>query len=123
MRYRTQSPSEELVVAGLFEPVGLDWLHDYFEFLATDVAEAQQRTLEMIRYLVEQGLFVVGTPVGAGYAQWLMPLDEIIGEITSTYVDHFVDRDRWADTIALFLTAKGDALGCKLDGWGPAQRD
>jgi len=118
MRYRIRSQSDEIVVAGLFGPIPLDWLHDHLGSDAGDLAAVQQRTLDMIRQLLREGLFDVGTPTDAGYAQWLMSADEAITEISNAYVEHFTDRDRWSDTVALYLTPKGQALGRKLDGWG-----
>ncbi|AQA04674.1 hypothetical protein BVC93_22165 [Mycobacterium sp. MS1601] len=112
MRYRTQH--EELVVEGLRQPVSLGYLHAFFEYDLLDNDEAQQRTLEMIRFLVGQQLFQIGSPASFGYHQWLMPLDEAIAEITSVYVDRFAERGGWEECIELYLSAKGKELGQKL---------
>jgi hypothetical protein len=111
---RSLTSHEELVVQGLRAPLLLGGLHDYFEFDAMDTATAQQRTLEMLRYLVGHGFYMIGTPAPVGFHQWLTPIDEAIDEIKTAYVDHFTDRDGWAEAIALYLTPKGRELGRKL---------
>lgn len=111
---RPRHPHEELVVQGLAAPLTLAELHDYFEYDLMDNARAQQRTLDMLRYLVGEGLYLIGSPATVGFHQWLMPLDEAIDEITTAYIEHFSDRDGWADAIALYLTAKGRELGRRL---------
>lgn len=111
---RPRYPHEELVVQGLAAPLTLAELHDHFEFDVMDNAKAQQLTLEMLRYLVGQGFYVIGTPAAVGFHQWLMPVDEAIEEITAAYIERFSDRDGWSEAITLYLTTKGRELGRKL---------
>jgi hypothetical protein len=111
---RPRYPHEELVVQGLTAPLSLGGLHDYYEFDVMDNAKAQQLTLEMLRYLVGQGFYVIGTPATVGFHQWLMPVEEAIEEISPAYIEHFSDRDGWAEAITLYLTTKGRELGRTL---------
>ncbi|CAN5719900.1 hypothetical protein BH10ACT9_BH10ACT9_43960 [soil metagenome] len=111
---RHLNPRDELLVEGLRDSISLAWLHDYFEYDFTSDGKAQERTLDMIGDLVGQGFFVVGTPASFGFHQWLMPLEEALEEIKTAYVDHFDHRESWAETIALYQTAKGKQLGAKL---------
>lgn len=108
------TPRDELLVEGLRDSLSLAWLHDYFDYDLFDDGKTQERTLEMISLLVDQGLFVVGTPASTGFHQWLMPLDEALEEIKELYVDNFDDRAAWAENIALYETAKGKELGGKI---------
>jgi hypothetical protein len=112
MRPRTEP--EELVVEGLRQPLSLGWLHGFFEYDLLDHGRAQQRTLEMLRYLLEQDLFVIGSPATIGYTQWLMSVDEALAEITAVYVERFADRGGWAECIELHLTTKGKEFGRRL---------
>ncbi|GAB7144038.1 hypothetical protein [Mycobacterium riyadhense] len=76
--------------------------------------EVQQLTLSMVRELVSEGLFVLGTIVGPKrnprFEPWDLPLDAAMAEIEDAYVTHFDDRWSWITRCWLHLTDKGEKL-------------
>ena len=75
----------DLLIEGLMATIDLGWIHNSFMFEnhkpKRPVREAQELTLDMIRELVSEGLFVLGLPAGTRkdptiFHQWDIPLDD-----------------------------------------------
>jgi hypothetical protein len=106
-----------LLIEGLQDWIYLSEVHQQF-VSAGDTErpphEVQELTLNMIRELVSEGLFVLGTPVGPKrnprFASWDLPLDEAMAKIEHAYVTHFDDRRNWTTMCWLNLTDKGEKL-------------
>lgn len=112
---------EGLLIEGLQDWIYLSWMHAGFELnnhtRIRSVAEAQQLTLQMIRELVDEGLFILGEPdkkAPSGFKAWDVPLDEAMAVIEDKYVTNFEDRWNWVTCAWLALTEKGKALALKL---------
>lgn len=112
---------EGLLIEGLQDWIRLGEVHSTFLFdnhtPKRPVAEAQQLTLSMIRELVEEGLFDLGTIVRkghSGFEAWDLPLDEAMARIEEKYVANFDDRWGWTACAWLQLTDKGRALALQL---------
>jgi hypothetical protein len=112
---------EGLLIEGLRDWIRLGEIHQ--EFLFDDdtpkrpVAEAQELTLNMIRELVDEGLFDVGEIVrntNDGFEAWNLSLDKAMAEIEDKYVANFDDRWGWTACAWLQLTDKGRALALQL---------
>ena len=93
---------ERLLIEGLRDWIYLSWIHQAFAFESRmpkrPIAEAQRLTLNMIRELVEENLFVLGEPDNnrpSGFTTWNMSLDEAMAEIEDAYVTNFEDRWNW----------------------------
>jgi hypothetical protein len=103
--------ARELLTSGLD-----DWVHLYevHAQVARDnphatTTQVQQKTLDTIRSLVEQGLFDLGDLGGpAGdFAAWTTPIDESIRRIADAYIGHFDDESAWIWKFWLALTDRG----------------
>src|SRR5690242_9529681 len=112
---------EGLLIEGLQDWIHLSEIHQTFAFEnhapKRSVAEAQALTLEMIRELVNEGLFVMGVPDNkrpSGFEPWDVSLDEAMAEIGHKYVTNFEDRWNWVTCVWLALTDKGKALALEL---------
>ncbi|HEV7851438.1 MAG TPA: hypothetical protein VGP27_08760 [Mycobacterium sp.] len=112
---------ERLLIEGLQDWIHLSEIHQAFAFEnhapKRPVAEAQQLTLNMIRELVNEGLFVLGEPDNkrpSGFESWGVSLDEAMAEIQHKYVKNFDDRWNWVTCAWLELTERGKALALKL---------
>jgi hypothetical protein len=112
---------ERLLIEGLQDWIHLSEIHQAFAFEnhapKRPVAEAQKLTLNMIRELVNEGLFVLGEPdkkAASGFQPWNLPLDEAMTMIEHKYVTNFDDRWNWVTCAWLELTEKGKALAVEL---------
>ncbi|MHA7650060.1 hypothetical protein ACX9NE_09980 [Mycobacterium sp. ML4] len=80
--------------------------------------EVQQLTLNMIRELVSEGLFVLGVPAGPWrhphFEPWDLPLDAAMAKIEDAYVTHFDDRWNWVTMCWLAPSEKGKKLALEL---------
>jgi hypothetical protein len=77
--------------------------------------EAQVLTLDMIRELVREGLFVLGVPTRqGGFAAWDLPLDAAMVKIEAAYVKNFEDRWGWTTMVWMDQTEKGKKLALEL---------
>jgi hypothetical protein len=112
---------ERLLIEGLQDWIHLSEIHQAFAFEnhapKRPVAEAQKLTLNMIRELVNEGLFVLGEPDNkrpSGFETWNMSLDEAMAEIEDAYVTNFEDRWGWVTCVWLAHTDEGKALALQL---------
>ena len=72
----------------------------------------QSATLNLIRTLVEEGLFKVGDLSGDGgrFLAWDSAIDDAIAQIRHAYVTNFEDQNRWPWMCWLDLTDAGIAV-------------
>lgn len=103
--------TRELLTSGLDDWVHLYEVHAQVARNNPDAttAQVQQKTLDTIRTLVEQGLFDVGDLGGPGgeFAPWTSRLDESIRRIEDAYIGHFDDESAWIWKFWLALTDQG----------------
>lgn len=80
------------------------------------LSEVQNKTLEMIRSLVNEGLCELGAMSGKNgrFVAWNVSLDESMGIIYDAYVTHFDDRDMRHWYCWLNLTDKGERIAHPL---------
>ncbi|WP_245846959.1 hypothetical protein [Mycobacterium szulgai] len=78
----------------------------------------QQLALNMIRELVNEGLFDIGSIEGTRrhpyFEPWNLPLDEAMAKIEDAYINHFDDPWGWQTMCWLNPTDKGKELALKL---------
>ena len=83
--------------------------------------EVQSDTIEVIRSLVSEGLFRLGSMRGERehsperFVPWGHPLDRSIHKITHVYVRHYDDPARWMYSAWLQLTDKGEELAKSIE--------
>ncbi|MBV8180583.1 MAG: hypothetical protein JO045_17640 [Mycobacterium sp.] len=77
----------------------------------------QNETLELIRAVVSDGLFRLGTlgERGDRFVALKRSLDHSIHKISHVYVKHYDDPERWMFSAWLSLTAKGRELAQWLE--------
>jgi hypothetical protein len=88
---------ENLLIEGLMDAISLGNVHTAFMYdnhsPKRPLHEAQALTLDMIRELVSEGLFVLGVPTRRrGFDAWDLPLDVAMAKIEDSYVKNFDDR-------------------------------
>jgi hypothetical protein len=103
-----------LLVQGLGKPVDLnavDW-HVRHRNPSASPSEIQDDTLEIIRDVVSDGLFRLGSvsDKGGRFFAWKRSLDHSMHKISHVYVKHYDDPKRWMFSAWLALTAKGREL-------------
>ncbi|NDJ91278.1 hypothetical protein [Mycolicibacter kumamotonensis] len=108
------SAREEVLLSGLVDWVALDRIHGFVaqENRGDVLSVIQEKTLELIRSLVGDGLFDVGDLQGEGgeFVSWETSVDESIQRIRHVYVSNFDDRYAWGWSCWLSLTAKGQRV-------------
>ena len=108
-----------LLLEGLGKPVDLnavDW-HVRHRNPSASPSEIQNETLELIRAVVSDGLFRLGS-VGEKderFVAWRRSLDRSINKISHVYVKHYDDPEKWMFAAWLSLTAKGEQLAQCLE--------
>jgi hypothetical protein len=112
---------ENLLIEGLQDSLHFSEVHQQFRSRGNAQRppnEVQQLTLSMIRELVGEGLFVLGTIEGPKrspyFVPWDLPLDEAMAKIEDAYVNHFDDRWGWVTVCWLDLTDRGKELALEL---------
>jgi hypothetical protein len=113
---------ENLLIEGLRDWIYLSEVHSAFMSETgppRPVHEVQQLTLNMIRELVSDGLFVLGVPSRTkddptGFTPWNLPLDVAMAKIEDAYVKHFDDRHNWITMVWMNQTDKGQKLALEL---------
>jgi hypothetical protein len=118
-----------LLLDALGDPVdlnGVDW-HVRQQNPSATPAEVQDETLEVIRSLVTDGLFRLGSEVvlgkhlggvaseGERFVAWSHPLDRSLHKISQVYVKHYDDPERWMYSAFLELTDKGEQVARSLE--------
>jgi hypothetical protein len=118
-----------LLLDALGDPVDLnsiDW-HVRQQNPSATPSEVQNETLEVIRYLVSEGLFRLGGEVvlgehpggvaseGERFVGWNQSLDHSLRKISLTYVKHYDDPEKWMYSVFMQLTNKGEQLARSLE--------
>jgi hypothetical protein len=108
-----------LLLEALGKPIDLnavDW-HVRHRNPSTSPSEVQDETLELIRAVVSEGLFRLGSVSEKGdrFVAWKRSLDHSIHRISHVYVKHYDDPERWMFAAWLSLTAKGEQLAQCLE--------
>lgn len=120
------SAHDEVLLRGLVDWVALERVHDYVlrENPERPVSTIQSKTLELVRSLVSEGMFVLGDLSGEGgrFVAWDRPLDESLNRIRVAYVTNFDDRNTWPWYCWLDLTDKGQHVAEAIRAAEPAQR-
>jgi hypothetical protein len=110
---------ENLLIEGLMDAISLGEVHGaYFgqdAAHAPPVPQVQKQTLDMIRELVSEGMFVLGVPTRQGeFEAWDLPLDAAMAKIEDAYVKNFDDRWGWTTMVWMDQTDKGKKLALEL---------
>lgn len=110
---------ESVLLRGLVDWIALDRIH-------WDVAQenqgapllvVQDKTLELIRSLVDEGLAELGDLASedSKFAPWDSSLDESIERIRNVYVAHFHDENVWPWYAWLNLTEEGERVAQEIE--------
>lgn len=109
------SAREKVLVEGQHDWVKLWEVHRHVaeENLSASLADVQQKTLELVRTLIDEGEVETGElrDHGARFEPWDIPAQESVQRISAEYVDRFNDRAGWPSTLWLRVTDKGKNLG------------
>jgi hypothetical protein len=108
---------ESLLVKGLGRPVALnavDWKikHDN---PSASTSEVQDETLEVIRTLVDDGLFKLGDVRKHRFVSSKRSLDRSMHRISRRYVGHYERPEGWMFSAWMKLTNKGEQLALSLE--------
>ena len=113
------TPRENVLLRGLVDWVALDRIHwDVAqENHGAPLSVVQTKTLELIRSLVDEGLFELGDLTGneGRFAPWDSTLDESIKRIRDVYVTNFDDQNVWPWYGWLDLTEKGERVAQEIE--------
>jgi hypothetical protein len=107
------SAREEVLWWGLDDWVELDRVHRCVsqDNVGQPVSVIQNKTLELIRSLVSDGMFVLGdVQRGIGFTAWHTSLDESIQRIRDVYVKNFQDENTWMWFCWLDATKEGEKV-------------
>lgn len=108
------SAREKVLVEGQHDWVKLWEVHRHVaeDNLSASLAEVQQKTLELVRMLIDEGVAETGDlrDHGARFEPWDIPAQESVQRISAEYVDQFNDRVGWPSTLWLRITDKGKDL-------------
>ena len=124
--------SDRILVDALSSPVDLNAVDWHVRQLnpSAPPAEVQNETLDLIRYVVNEGLFRLGHEVvgrrrpgdGGGpvhrFIAWRHPLEHSLHHISHYYVRHYDDPESWMYAAYLQLTADGEQLARSLEREG-----
>lgn len=115
-----EAVKENLLIEGLVDAISLGEIHGSFfgkdPASAPPVSEVQANTLAMVRELLSEGLFVLGTLVPrGGFQPSDMSLETALRTIEEAYVQHHDDRDAWMTMFWLLSTEKGEELARALE--------
>ncbi|WP_156751320.1 hypothetical protein [Mycobacterium sp. 1245111.1] len=111
------SAREEVLHWGLDDWVELDRVHLCVsqENAGQPISVIQNKTLELIRSLVSNGMFVLGdVKRGVGFTAWNTSLDESMQRIHDVYVTNFEDENTWMWFCWLNATEEGEKLAKSL---------
>lgn len=110
---------ESILLRGLVDWVPLDRIHwDVTqENQRAPLSVVQNKTLELIRSLVDEGLAELGDLASEDgeFTAWESSLDESIDRIRSVYVAHFHDENVWPWYAWLNLTEQGDRVAQEIE--------
>jgi hypothetical protein len=111
MNTARQKVREELLLDGLEGAVPLTLVdsHVVQENPSASVPEVQAETLETVRALVSDGLFVLGAMSGEGgrWEAWTEPLEKSIQKISNAYLTHYDNPQVWVWASWMKITDTG----------------
>jgi hypothetical protein len=108
---------ENLLVKGLGRPVALnavDWKIKQ-DHPSAPVSEIQDETLEVIRTLVDDGLFTLGAVHKHRFVSSKRSLDRSMHRISRRYVGHYDRPEGWMFAAWMKLTDRGEQLALSLE--------
>jgi hypothetical protein len=108
---------DNLLLKGLGKPVALnaiDWKIKQQKPSASP-SEVQNETLEVIRSLVDDGLFRLGALDKHRFVASKRSLDHSLHKISHRYVDHYDDPKGWMFSAWMKLTDKGEQLARSVE--------
>jgi hypothetical protein len=118
---------DEVLLLGLIDWVALDRIH--WEVARANPTEPlsviQNKTIELIRSLVTEGLFDIGdlTADGGQFIQWDSTIDESINRTRDVYVDRFDEQNVWPWSVWLSLTEAGEPVAREIETRSPSSPD
>jgi len=108
------SARDEVLTRGLIDWVPLQRVHYHMtrEHPEEPARMTQQRVLDLIRALADDGLVELGdlNNPGDNFARWESPLEESVEHIRKVYVDRYDEDNVWPWYVWLNLTAKGEEV-------------
>lgn len=111
------SPYQSLLLLGLYDWVALHHVHREIasQMVGSPIPQIQKASLELIREVVEQGLFEIGDVTAeSGFVRWLEPIDQAISRIERYYIEAFDDTTVWPWCCWLNLTPYGEQIAHEL---------
>ena len=111
------NPYQSLLLLGTYDCVALDHVHREMarHMIGSPISQIQQAALELIRAVVEQGLFEIGDVTAeSGFVRWLEPIDQAIFRIGRFYIDAFDDTAVWPWCCWLNMTPCGEQIANEL---------
>ncbi len=113
------SARDEVLARGLVDWVPLQRVHYHTvrEHPDEPLTMTQERVMNLIRHLVEDGLAELGDLNGPDdrFAKWPTPLDQSLDRIRRVYVDEFGEETIWPWYVWLNLTPKGDVVAQEIE--------
>jgi hypothetical protein len=107
------SAREDVLRWGLVDWVELDRIHAYVarENPGQSLSVIQNKTLDLIRSLVSDGMFKLGElNDNCRFTAWNTPLDESMQRIRDVYVTNFDEQNTWPWFCWLDLTENGQRV-------------
>ncbi|WP_123025672.1 hypothetical protein [Mycolicibacterium stellerae] len=112
--WEASTPREKVLVSALDDWVDLGQIHSYVERAnpGASLADIQAETLDLVRTLADEGLFLIGDLTGDGgrFVAWDTSTEASLQRIRGEYVERYDDKDRWPWYSWLDLTAEGDRV-------------
>jgi hypothetical protein len=108
---------ENLLLKGLGRPVALnavDWKIKQ-DHPSASTSEVQDETLEVMRTLVDDGLFTLGAVRKHRFVSSKRSLDRSMHRISRRYVGHYDRPEGWMFTAWMKLTDRGEQLALALE--------
>jgi hypothetical protein len=110
---------EDLLVEALADYVDISTVDSHVtrQNPSASVSEVQNETLETVRSLVSDGLFVLGAMSGKDgrWEAWDAPLDASMQKISELYVTRYDDPPAWVWSTWMELTDKGRQAARELE--------
>jgi hypothetical protein len=113
------SARDNVLLLGLVDWVPLERVHYEVAKASNDMplSKVQTATLELIKTLVGEGLFVLGELAhnGARFVPWDTPLDTSMERLREVYVQGFDNADAWQWFGWLDLTKMGEQVALPIE--------
>jgi hypothetical protein len=116
MTYDSYTPAQKTLVEGMGDWVEIALVHWHVQQSnpQAPLSEVQRQTLELIRSLVDDGLFELGSypPSASGFVP-AADTEDALDQIADVYVNHFSDGE-WERKWLLNITSKGEQIARPL---------